>query len=244
MTPEWISEFVDLHHPRAGALREHLARFAASIAERGYRPFAARQHIRVAAEVGWWLERKRVPVELFDEEGASRFLASVRRLGKGAAERRRASVHVLLDVLRGFGAVPAASVAAHAPHGPDPIAATTGEFGRHLDRERGLTPSTCAAYAGIAGCLLRRRFGHGAVALDLLHPGDVSRYVTVAAQTTPGRMKVILSALRVFLRWLHQRGSTPTRLAGCVPSAPDWRLATVPKGISSEQVEGILASCD
>ena len=110
MGPREISGFVDLHRPRAGALREHLAHVAASVAERGYGPFTARQHIRVAAEVGRWLERKRVPVEVFDEEGAGRFLAGVRRLGEGAAERHRASVRVMLDVLRGFGAVPAAEV--------------------------------------------------------------------------------------------------------------------------------------
>ena len=99
-------------------------------------------------------------------------------------------------------------------------------------------------YAGIAGQLLERRFRHGPIALARLGPRDVTRFVTETARSSPGRMKVILSALRVFLRWLHQRGATPTSLAGCVPSAPDWRLVTVPKALPTEQVEQIVASCD
>lgn len=243
MTREWISESLELHRPRAGVLREHLARFAAAVAQRGYGPFTARQHIRVAAEVGRWLARKRVPLEQLDDERAARFLAGVRLLGEGAVKRRRASVHVLLVVLRGLGVVPAAIVADASGDGA-PMAAITEEFRRHLDRERGLTPSVCAGYARIAARLLEQRFGHGVVALDLLRPGDVTRFVTGEAHARPGQMKVILSALRGFLRWLHQFGSTPTSLAGCVPSAPDWRLVSVPKALPSAQVEQLLASCD
>jgi site-specific recombinase XerD len=57
-------------------------------------------------------------------------------------------------------------------------------------------------------------------------------------------MKVIVSALRVFLRWLHERGDTGTNLAGCVLSMPDWRLAIVPKALPSGQVERLLRQYD
>lgn len=238
MTPEWMSEFLAVHH--AGALRKQYEDFATVLADRGYAMFTAKQHLRLAAEIGRWLERKRLQVEELDEGRAGQFLADRRRHGK-ATDAPRATLRVLIGVLREIGALPPASTIAPEI---DSIAGVIGEFRRYLDHERGLDASTCANYVPIVGRLLRRRFGRRTVELDMLRPDDVTRFVTAEVRTSPGRIKVILPALRVFLRWLHQRESTPTDLAGCVPSAPDWRLTTVPKSISSNQVEQLLASCD
>lgn len=242
MTLEWSSEFLAVHRSRAGALREHVEGFAAILAERGYARFTAKQHLRLAAEIGRWLAQKRLPVETLDEARAARFVADRRRHGK-TAESHRATLHVLLDFLREVGAVPPASTA-NMERDADAVGIAEGEFRRYLDEERGLDASTCTNYVPIVGRLLRRKFGHGKVQLDALRPDDVTRFVRREARTSPGRIKVLLPALRVFLRWLHQRGSTPTNLAGCVPSVPDWRLTTLPKALPSEQVEQLLASCD
>lgn len=242
MTPKWMSDCLGIHRPRAGALREHIEGFAAILVDRGYAKFTAKQHLRLAAEVGRWLERTRIPVEDFGEAQAARFLA-VRRRRSPTAARRHATLRVLLGVLRDVGAVPRGS-AAEDVCDVDAIAAVKRVFRQHLDEERGLDASTCGSYLPIVGRLLRRRFGSGPVRLDGLGPKDVGRFVIAEARTRPKRMKVIVPALRVFLRWLHQRGSTRTNLAGCVPSVPDWRLTTVPKSLPPEQVEQLLASCD
>jgi site-specific recombinase XerD len=57
-------------------------------------------------------------------------------------------------------------------------------------------------------------------------------------------MPVTVPALRVFLRWIHQRGTTARSLAGCVPAVAASRLATVPKSLPGEQVESLLQRCD
>jgi site-specific recombinase XerD len=56
-------------------------------------------------------------------------------------------------------------------------------------------------------------------------------------------MPVIVPALRVFLRWLQQRGDTETGLRGCVPAVAAWQLATLPKALPTEHVKRLLQHC-
>jgi len=242
MTPEWLCKLLGAHRPCAGSLREHLSRFGAVLVDRGYAAFTAKQHVRSAAEFGRWLERKRVAVAQIDERRAAEFLAHHRRCGKMAeGHRHRRALRVLLGVLREIGATGADSAASL---DMSPIAAIEREFTRHLDEERGLSRSTCVNYVPVVRRLLLGRFRGGPVRLGALRPDDVTRFVVRQSRTSPRRMKVIVSALRVFLRWLHERGDTSTNLAGCVPSMPDWRLAIVPKALPSEHVERLLRQYD
>ena len=61
---------------------------------------------------------------------------------------------------------------------------------------------------------------------------------------TPKRAQLMVSALRSFFRFLLQRGEIATDLAACVPAVADWRLSTVPKYLSAEEIERLLSSCD
>jgi site-specific recombinase XerD len=151
-------------------------------------------------------------------------------------------LRVLLGVLREIGATEA--VTADASLDMSPIAAIERQFRRHLAEERGLTDSTCVNYVSVVRRLLLGRFGGGSVRLDELRPDDVTRFLVRQSRTSPRRMKVIVPALRVFLRSLHEHGDTGTNLAGCVPSMPGWRLAMVPKALPSEQVERLLRHYD
>ena len=54
----------------------------------------------------------------------------------------------------------------------------------------------------------------------------------------------MVTALRSFLRFLHQRGDITVDLAGAVPPVMHWRLSGLPKSLPAEQVESMLASCD
>lgn len=244
MTPKWLLKLLAAHRPRAGGLREHLAKFGTVLVDRGYAAFTAKQHVRSAAEFGRWLERRRVAVAQIDERRAVEFLAHHRRRGKTAeGHRHRRALRVLLGVLREIGAIGVDS-AADASLDMSPIAAIEREFTRHLDEERGLSDSTCVNYVSVVRRLLSGRFRGGSVRLDELRPDDVTRFVVRQSRTSPRRMKVIVSALRVFLRWLHERGDTGTNLAGCVLSMPDWRLAIVPKALPSGQVERLLRQYD
>jgi site-specific recombinase XerD len=242
MTFEYLSEFVAAQRPRAGALEDHIPPFAAALAGRGYAKGTAREQIRLVAEFGRWLGRKGVLVADLDEIHVGEFLAHRRRLGR-AARSHRTTLRILLCVLRDSG-IARPIDAVDAETSVSPIGRIERAFTRHLDEERGLLVSTCNAYVSVIRQLLSRRFHSGPVNLGHLRADDVTRFVVHQARKSPRCMKVIVSALRVFLRWLHQRGDTNTNLAGCVPAVADWRLATVPKSLPSEQVKSLLQHCD
>src|SRR5207245_11449714 len=61
---------------------------------------------------------------------------------------------------------------------------------------------------------------------------------------SPGRAKLMGTALRSIFQFFLQRGAIERDLAGCVPRMSDWRLATIPKYLSPDEVERLLQACD
>jgi len=210
-------------------LEDHIPTFAATLAGSGYAKSTAKEQIRLVAELGRWLDRKGILVAEIDERRVAEFLAHGRGRGR-PARGHRTTLRILLGVLRN-SAVARPIDAVDADMGATPITEIVRAFTWHLDGERGLHASTRGNYASVVQRLLARRFRSGPVKLGELRPDGVSRFVVHQARTSSRRMKVIVPALRAFLRWLHQRGDTETSLVGCVPAVADWRLATVPKAL-------------
>jgi site-specific recombinase XerD len=240
MTFKWQSKFVAAQRARGGALRDHIELFITALVSRGYATSTAKEHGRLAAGLGRWLVCKKVLVVDLDERIGAEFLAHLRRCGR-AARSHGTAVRILLSVLRESGVVRAQRAVA-APL--NPVSEVERSFDRYLAEERGLHPSTRRSYLRIARRLLSRRVRRGALRIGELCPDDVTRFVTDEARARPMSAKLIGPALRALLRWLHQRGDTPTCLAGCVPRVADWRRSILPKALPAEQVERLLECCD
>jgi site-specific recombinase XerD len=242
MTSKQFSAFLAAQQFRAGALREQIGMVATALAERGYSLSTTREQVRLVAHLGRWLHRRHLSAADLDEACVARFLAHRRRCRR-KPRSSGATLRLVLEMLRAQGAV-ARPLAADASD-VGPVARIECEFARYLVDERGLSASTLANYLPGVRRLLSRRFGTGPVKLTGLHQDDITRFIMSEARTvSPGRMKVVVPGLRAFLRWLHLRGETSTDLTGCVPKVADWRLATLPKSIPTEQVEHLLRCCD
>jgi len=59
-----------------------------------------------------------------------------------------------------------------------------------------------------------------------------------------GSAKLIVCALRSFLRWLHLSGQVSGSLADAAPSVAGWRLSNLPKALEPGQLRQLLGSCD
>jgi site-specific recombinase XerD len=80
--------------------------------------------------------------------------------------------------------------------------------------------------------------------LDGLVASDVLAFVLAAAERRPRRSaKLMVTALRSLLGFLHVEGLIARPLAQVVPSVAAWRLSGLPRGLEHEQVRGLLASC-
>ena len=81
------------------------------------------------------------------------------------------------------------------------------------------------------------------MALDTLIARDANRFI-IRHAVSRSHAKGLATALRSFLRHLHQRGDLGADLAGAIPPVTNWRLSGLPKSLSPEKVESVLASCD
>jgi site-specific recombinase XerD len=107
-----------------------------------------------------------------------------------------------------------------------------------------LTPATVQNYVPVARAFLAERFANEPVRLEQLGAQDANRFVLRNSQRfSQKRLKLIVTALRSFLRFLHQRGEIEIDLAAAVLPVMDWRLAGLPKSLDPEQVQSMLASC-
>jgi site-specific recombinase XerD len=119
------------------------------------------------------------------------------------------------------------------------------QYATYLREERGLAQATLINYLALVDRFLLDRFGKGPVRLGQLAARDVTRFVLRRAYTmSPGRAKLLVTALRSFLRFLFLREETAIDLTASVPMVADWRLAKLPKFIPAEDVQRLLRACD
>jgi integrase/recombinase XerD len=118
-------------------------------------------------------------------------------------------------------------------------------YATYLRDERGLCRATLLNYILLVHRFLVDRFGQGLVGLGQLRANDAPRFVLRHAPAmSPGRAKLLVTAIRSCLRFLHLRGETATDLAPSVPSVTHWRLAGLPRFIPVEDVHRLLRACD
>jgi site-specific recombinase XerD len=166
--------------------------------------------------------------------------------GAGAAgieesARAHAALVQLLRHLRTAGVLDPNVVSKHA----GTMALIEGHYAAYLRQERGLAPVTLINYWALVQRFLCDRFEEEPVRLAQLKAGDITRFVLRHAHTmSPGRAKLLVSALRSFLRFLFVHGDTAIDLTPAVPAVANWRHATLPKFISIEEVRQLLGACD
>jgi site-specific recombinase XerD len=118
-------------------------------------------------------------------------------------------------------------------------------FRQYLEHERGLASVTIKRYLLYVRVFLSESFGQGRLHYSRLHPHHITDFILrYARRHKPGTAALMVTVLRSFLRYLHQRGALSTELAECVPTVPNWRLTTLPKGLEPYQVKLVLQTCN
>jgi integrase/recombinase XerD len=219
-----------------GRLAAHLDGFAALLGDQGYAPGTIRQKYDLVVDFGLWVEEHDVPLSDFGRD-CGQFLAERRCVRRGDAW----TIRQLIEYLRDLGCIPVPAKMVDLSAEGELVSA----FGGFLRSERGLSPATLANYLPIIRDFLDQQFDGQALNFDELRVVDIHRFMVRRVQVgSRSRAKLVVSALRSFLRFLQQRGLLATDLAAVVPGVAGWRLAHLPKALPAEQVELLLASCD
>lgn len=223
-----------------GPLATYIDGFAARLASHGYAFSNAKEKLRLVGALSRWLGERNFGADALDEQQISTFLVDRQRTH---VERREAATcRQLLSYLRDVGRIDSAP---QQPIAEGPVDRIERAYRRYLVRERGLAMATLDNYLPIVRAFLSERFGGGRLELETLVPQDVNRFLLHHARRfSRTRAKLMVTALRSFLRFLRQRGDIDIDLASAVPTMINWRLPGLPKSLPPEQVETLLACCD
>ena len=224
----------------AGPLRDYMDPFAKILIEQGYQRSTAKQKICIVADLNHWLDSQKLTVADLDEEKVEKFLSYRGQRGK-IFSIEPPTLRDFLKHLREADIV------------PPPVANTNesdlhcleNKFLKYLFNERGLRQSTVNTYLCIVRKFLAEQFGTDAILLNKLSPSDIRGFIIHHAQIGKSkRAKLMVTALRSFLRFLYLLGEIPSTLIKSVPKVANWSLSGLPKFLSSDEVEHILDSCD
>ena len=160
--------------------------------------------------------------------------------GKVATKAARQGLLSLLSMLREEGVIPKV-VPEHPPYHE-----LTEGYCRFLRDDRGLAESTVTNYHRyLRDFLISQR--------DAITPGDLTRLTAEdllsfsrrrGARLSATAWNLMVLALSNFYRWLDLCGHGGRHLVGVVPLRKRYRLAEVPRALSWEQVQRLLAVVD
>jgi site-specific recombinase XerD len=202
-----------------------------------FTPKSATRQVRLFADLGRWLDRRRTPLSELDAVSVDEFVA-FRRASARELYSRRALRH-LLGWLSATGRI--APEAAR----PAPVASleAVALFEAYLRDERRLAPAT------VENLVPRvRRFAREWVpsaGLSALTPGMVSQAALAEGEgRKPSSVKKFCYTVRVFLRFCWVAGLVERDLSGALAVARSRQPSRLPVGVSAGDVERLLAGCD
>jgi site-specific recombinase XerD len=222
---------------RVGPLASYLDAYLKQIEHQGFAPSSVPMQMYAIARFSRWLQTQQFDLQQVDEVAVERFLkrdSDSCRSGEAAPLRR------LLAMLREIG-----QTAAKPPQPRNDQQHLMDEYQCYLLQERGLSEASLLNYVPFAEQLLLDRFGPSATDLSELTAKDVTKFLqNRARQLNPGRTKLLVTALRSFLRYLRHRGEISVDLAGCVPPVAAWSFSAVPKFLPAGTVQRVLDQCE
>lgn len=120
-------------------------------------------------------------------------------------------------------------------------AALLADFETYLVKQRGLSPRSIPHSVGFARRLIDYRFGKALPDLSRLCPADVIGFMEHVLASAR-RDKTVATHVRIFLQYLFGRGTTATNLALSIPKTAQRWAARLPRHLSPNGVEAVLAS--
>jgi site-specific recombinase XerD len=218
-----------------GPLDCYIDLFVQRLREQQFSPESVRTQVLHVADLSRWLHARKLNIDALTAT-----VIDAHCQGAQLRQGHRATLRRLIAILREQGLCRDV-----APVALSPRQRAEEDFARYLAVERGLAPATLLNYVPFVSQLLTERFGRGAMRLPRLRATDIIGFVQRHAHDfCPGRTKLMLTALRSFLRHLHLRGDIGAELAACVPCVPRWALTEVPKFLPHGAVGQVLKHCE
>ena len=118
------------------------------------------------------------------------------------------------------------------------------KFGDHLSDERALARRTINNRKTVVKSFLAQKFGRRSFKCSAIKAEDLIGFVQTEAAGRRNSIKTVETALRSFTRYLLFTGRLKRNLSIAIPSAPNRRLIGIPRYLTADQVNRVLASCN
>ena len=218
---------------------EHMNGFAGWLHSAGYQRRPAQLALRAAAHLGHWALARAIPTGQLDEQ----LDAFVRHLPacacshdfQGRDDYHAAGARRFVEYLQTIG------VLLRACAEPEPVPTLVTGFCDWMREHRGVAESTLANYVPLVADFVAA-LGEDTSTYDA---GAVRAFIFARAnQHGRSRAKSIVNAVRMFLRFLAAYGHCSGELIAAVPRIAHWKLSALPRYISAEAIEQLIATCD
>ena len=232
---------VSYHVRISGPLVGYLPSLQGDLLSQGYTPLSCQNLLHLTSHLSRWLEEESLQAQDLTDEVADAFAVARRKQGYTQFLTRSA----LRPIRRHLLAVGVTPVATPVMVERTPVDCLVADYEGHLCHERSLTPSVVRTYATVARQLIVEHSKCGESDIASLNAAEVLQFVHGQSHgSSLNQMRRMLTSLRSFLRFLYGRGDLAMDLTGAVPEVAGWRLASLPKYVSPQQVKAIIDSCD
>ena len=217
------------------SIEPHLDSFTRSFAEANYKPATINAYRQILRKVGRVMDAEGITLTALTLDMAEKVGRKVPREKNGTALpyklARRFAQH-LLDI----GVTqPAALTEVQQAR-----ATLMADFETYLVKQRGLSLRSIHHATGFARRFLDYRFGETIIDPGILRPADVIGFMEHVLASAH-RDKTVGTHVRIFLQYLFGCGATTTNLALSVPRTARVWGARLPRHLSPEGVDAVLA---
>ncbi|MEA3275330.1 MAG: site-specific integrase [Pseudomonadota bacterium] len=225
-------------------LRSCIDAYADHLKRGGYATTTTHEHMLCLAHLARWMRQSRCEVEELDEAAVGRFLNEhlpdcdcPQPVCRNRRDLSDTCSH-LLRVLRDKGVI-----AKPATEG-GPIEEELHGFDAYMNRVRGLAEGTRQDRTRIVRRLLTECFADQPVVISTLQPAGVREFLAkeLERRGSTSHASALASALRAYFRYRTACGDQVAPLLGVIASPAHWSLASLPRSLTDEEIERLLAS--
>jgi len=227
-----------------GPIGPYVEAFKRHLTDRGYAAHTFASYVGGIAHFAQWANRRRLRLRGIDEAAIVEFLNNhlphCRCAGAVRHDRGDLSAALghLLVVLRAQGAIAPPAVST------TPVDDELRRYDAHMDHVRGLAPKTREMALRTVRRLLTARFADGRVDIRTIKPEHVRYFFARQAKlfSKPASAGSVVAALRGYFRYRASLGDAVHGLIGAVSYPANWQLSSLPKTLTTEEVEQLVSS--
>jgi integrase len=231
----------------SSVLSQSAATYVGYLQHHHYRPAVIRAYLHSVEHFDGWVTRRLVSLRSIDESLTRRFMLEHLPVCRCSDPCQRTMITVraalahLLQVLRNEGYLSQREVLIQPA-----IREELDRFDAYLDSVCGLTPATRTSRRQWVGLFIAGLFASSPIDIGRIQPRDIEEFmVRPTNRYRPGTLGVIGCALRSYLRFRAVICSDMVEaLLAAVPCIAHWRLDTVPKHLTAEEIVRFLGAFD